>query len=89
MCCTTPGIAEIGTGSLTPSRTNAGRMRSAGWSRVSATIRRITGVVRSRRGRAPGKDPYEVIRPRYARATPALADTVPDGPAPREAARPR
>ncbi|CAM5298436.1 hypothetical protein SALBM311S_05038 [Streptomyces alboniger] len=57
VCCTTPGIAPIGTGSAAPSTTKAGRMKSAGCSRVSATMRRMTGVVRSRRGRVPGKDP--------------------------------
>ncbi|NUL33330.1 hypothetical protein HRW09_28145, partial [Streptomyces lunaelactis] len=39
----------------------AGLDEAAGCSRVSATIRRIAGVTRSRRGRAPGKDPYAVI----------------------------
>ena len=79
VCWTTPGIAEIGTGSQTPSRTNAGRIRSAGCRRYSATIRRMAGVVRSRRGRAPGKLPYFVIQQRYARPTPAFADWASDG----------
>ncbi len=58
VCWTTPGIEEIGTGSVRPSRTKAGRINSAGCSRVSATMRRIAAVVRSRRGRTSG-NPYE------------------------------
>ncbi|GHI05849.1 hypothetical protein Scel_41700 [Streptomyces cellostaticus] len=69
-------MAAIGTGSLTPSRMNAGRMKSAGCNRVSATIRRMTGEVRSRRGRVPGNDPYFVIPLRYARPAPAFADAL-------------
>ncbi|GHD48928.1 hypothetical protein GCM10010335_58050 [Streptomyces galbus] len=80
-------MAPIGTGSLTPSRTNAGRMKSAGCSRVSATIRRMTGLVRSRRGRAPGKDPYFAIHLRYARPAGAFADAESAPRRPRAAAR--
>ncbi len=61
VCWCTPGMAETATGASMPSRTNAGRIRFAGSSRVSATIRRIVGVVRSRRGREPGKLAYAVI----------------------------
>ena len=45
------GIELIGTGSVSPSRMNAGRTSSAGLSRFSAVSRRIAWVERSRRGR--------------------------------------
>ena len=51
VCCTTPGIDAIGVFSEAFSRTNTGRMRSDGETTVSATMSRITGDVRSRRGR--------------------------------------
>ncbi|GAB2946141.1 hypothetical protein GCM10027075_53460 [Streptomyces heilongjiangensis] len=56
-------------------------MKSAGCSRVSATIRRITGEVRSRRGRVPGKDPYVDMPLRYARPGTPFTD-VPSAPPP-------
>ncbi|MEW2119111.1 hypothetical protein AB0945_28745, partial [Streptomyces sp. NPDC005474] len=34
----------------------------------------MTGEVRSRRGRAPGNEPYFDIPPRYARPDPPFAD---------------
>ena len=49
-------------------------MKSAGCSRVSATMRRMTGVVRSRRGRAPGKDPYFDMPSRLRPPQQLLAD---------------
>ncbi|GAA3492891.1 hypothetical protein GCM10018987_69740 [Streptomyces cremeus] len=76
MCWYTPGIAPMATGSVIPSRTKAGRIRSAGSSRVWATMRRIAGVVRNRRGRAPGKEPYTVMRPRYARRPASFTDRL-------------
>ncbi|MEY9487074.1 hypothetical protein RKD26_002868 [Streptomyces calvus] len=88
VCCTTPGIDAMGTGSLTPSRTKAGRMRSAGWSRVSATIRRIAGVVRRRRGRVPGKDPYVVMAPTLRPPHPCLCRRGVGGRTPRAGLRP-
>ncbi len=55
VCCTTPGMEVMGLGSVRPSRMNAGRISSAGASRVSAVSRRMAGVVRRRRGRWWGK----------------------------------
>ena len=55
MCCTTPGRELIGFGSSIPSATNMGRMRFFGVSVVSAVIARITGLVRSLRGRRIGR----------------------------------
>ena len=54
VCWTTPGIEEISTGSVMPSRTKTGRTRSAGCSRVSATRRRSGVLPRIRRGRTAG-----------------------------------
>ena len=54
VCCTTPGIDPTGTGSSMPSRTNIGSTSWRGRRSVSATRRRIAGVVRSRRGRWVG-----------------------------------
>ncbi len=54
VCWTTPGIDEIGCGSEAPSRTNIGRISWRASSEVSATIARIAGVRRSRRGRIEG-----------------------------------
>ena len=51
VCWTTPGIEEIGRGSVRPSATNTGRISCRGSTAVSATIARITGLTRSRRGR--------------------------------------
>jgi hypothetical protein len=54
VCCTTPGIEPIGTGSVMPSLMNTGRTSSAGRSAVSATMARSARVPRSRRGRSSG-----------------------------------
>ena len=54
VCWTTPGIEEIGCGSVRPSRTKTGSTSCRASSDVSATIRRSAGVVRSRRGRTDG-----------------------------------
>ncbi len=53
-CCMTPGIDLIGRGSVSPSRTNIGRMSWRGSSVVSLTSRRRAGVLRNRRGRTSG-----------------------------------
>ena len=51
VCWTTPGIEPIARGSLIPSATNTGKINCRGARPVSATIARITGVVRNLRGR--------------------------------------
>ena len=51
VCWTTPGIELIGRGSVRPSATNTGSTSWRGSTLVSATIARIAGDVRSRRGR--------------------------------------
>ena len=66
-CCTTPGIEPIGTGAVTPSRTNSGSTRSAGCRRVSETRRRMAGASRRRRGRTRGTG-VELTRPAYVEA---------------------
>ena len=55
VCWTTPGIDPIGRGSSRSSRTNSGSTSCRGSTDVSATSRRIAGVVRSRRGRTSGR----------------------------------
>jgi hypothetical protein len=62
VCCTTPGIELIGRGSLIPSATNTGKINCRAARLVSATIARITGVVRNRRGRDViiGRGPFVV-----------------------------
>ena len=51
----TPGSEATGSARSVPSRTKIGQIRSAASSRASATISRIQGVRRRRRGRACGK----------------------------------
>ncbi len=51
VCWTTPGIEPIGRGSARPSATKSGSTSRRGSTVVSATIDRIAGDVRSRRGR--------------------------------------
>ena len=55
VCWYCPGMALISRGSVSPSATKAGSMSWAGDTRVSATMRRMAGVVRSRRGRTRGR----------------------------------
>ena len=55
VCWTTPGSDTIGCGSVMPSRTNSGAMRSLVRTVVSATRSRRAGVRRRRRGRSTGK----------------------------------
>ena len=54
LCWTTPGIDEIGRGSVSPSRTNTGSTSRRASTEVSATSRRRDGVRRNRRGRTTG-----------------------------------
>src|SRR6516225_11403102 len=63
VCCTTPGIEPIGTGSAMPSLMNTGRTSSAGRSAVSATIARSALVPRSRRGLTSGNPAVMTVPP--------------------------
>ncbi len=54
VCWLCPGNEEMGTGSLIPSRTKSGAMRSSTVTDVSATRRRRAGVRRRRRRRRTG-----------------------------------
>ncbi len=81
-CCTTPGIDAIGTGAVTPSRTNSGSTSSAGCRRVSDTSRRMAAVSRRRRGRTRGRG-VELTRPAYvatAGRSPGRGTRRPDEP---------
>src|SRR5947209_7501080 len=70
VCCTTPGIESIGTGSSMPSATNIGNTKCLGSSDVWATNRRRAGVDRSRRGRCRG---YTLDAPKCSGGDPLLA----------------
>lgn len=92
-CWTTPGSDPMGWGSVTPSRTNSGAMRSSGVSTVSATIRRRAGVRRAAGVGAGGTRQQPRDRPRppavgpgcQPAATSVLAATI----FPRSPASPR
>ena len=79
MCCRTPGSDTIGCGSVMPSRTNSGAMRSLVRTDVSATRSRRARVRRRRRGRSTGNGApgIEVMvgRGRRARTPPSRPAT--------------
>ena len=81
------GVIELtGRGSRKPSATNSGSTSWRACSVVSASIARITGVVRSRRGRMIGTVIGRLLLPRLVK-TPPMWSVHPSAPIQRQKSR--